>query len=56
MKNIDHLNMLISSYDEIKKKGGLTCTGISYLDGLTAARKLLFPQHKNPVKRGRPGK
>lgn len=38
-----HLDILISSYDDLsKKEGALTAIGLEYVKGLKQARKILF--------------
>jgi len=37
-----HLNLLISSQEELKERGVLTTRGLGYLSGLIQARKILF--------------
>jgi hypothetical protein len=41
-----HLDILISANEEMKSRNCLSPTGISYLDGLKQARKILFPETK----------
>jgi hypothetical protein len=45
------LDILISSTEEQKKKGNLTATGISYLNGLIAARQMIAQNKRENLKR-----
>lgn len=42
MKSKLHLDLLISSHEELKKQHGLSVTGISHLEGLKQARDIIF--------------
>ncbi len=40
--NLNHLNILISSQEELEKRGALTETGVAYLNGMRQARKIML--------------
>lgn len=41
-KELQHLDLIISSQESQKEKGNLTPTGAAYLDGLKRAKNILF--------------
>lgn len=50
MKKQLHLDMLISSHEELKERNCLSPTGIGFLDGLKRAREIIFPKPKSKNK------
>jgi hypothetical protein len=46
MKELKRLEILISSQEDLEKRGCLTETGVSYLNGLRTARKMFPPNKK----------
>lgn len=46
MPDVQHLDILIKSWEEQKERGILTQTGIEYINGMKHARQIMFPENE----------